>query len=201
MTFNPIIVSYIDSICKKYNIKNYTINSDGTVDVDGDVNLYKKGLTELPLRFGKVTRSLNCASNNLETLEGSPHWVGIDFECRDNRLTSLKGSPQYVGKDFSCSVNRLNTLECGPNVVLGSYWCNDNIIINFKGFPEDFDLLSYINFNKNPVNVLLKDIPDDKINKFIYWCNEYDAITDNGWIIHERMEEAYNKIGLEYEQY
>jgi len=27
----------IDSICKKCGIKNYTINSDGTVDVDGNV--------------------------------------------------------------------------------------------------------------------------------------------------------------------
>jgi hypothetical protein len=39
----------IDSICKKYGIKNYTINSDGTVDVDGDVNLLLKNLSKLPL--------------------------------------------------------------------------------------------------------------------------------------------------------
>jgi hypothetical protein len=45
----------IDSICKKFGITNYTINPDGTVDVDGDVDLYNKGLTKLPLKFGKVT--------------------------------------------------------------------------------------------------------------------------------------------------
>lgn len=30
----------IDSICEVYNIRNYSINSDGTVDVNGRVNLY-----------------------------------------------------------------------------------------------------------------------------------------------------------------
>ena len=39
----------IHDICKKYNIENYTINSDGSIDVDGNVNLSKMNLTELPL--------------------------------------------------------------------------------------------------------------------------------------------------------
>jgi len=48
----------IDSICKQYNIKNYTINSDGSIDVDGNVSL--SNITQLPLKFGKVTGSFNC---------------------------------------------------------------------------------------------------------------------------------------------
>ena len=32
----------IDEICRKYNIINYTINSDGTIDVDGNVDLSDK---------------------------------------------------------------------------------------------------------------------------------------------------------------
>jgi len=43
--------SDIDSICKKYYIQNYTINDDGTIDVDGNVNLNVKNLTKLPLKF------------------------------------------------------------------------------------------------------------------------------------------------------
>ena len=54
----------IDSICKKYDITNYTINSDGTIDVDGIVNLYDKRLTKLPLKFGKVTGYFDCSSNH-----------------------------------------------------------------------------------------------------------------------------------------
>lgn len=29
----------IDKLCKKYNIKNYNINEDGSIDVDGNVDL------------------------------------------------------------------------------------------------------------------------------------------------------------------
>ena len=48
-----IIESYSDikSICEKYRITNYTINSDGSIDVDGDVDLSEKRITKLPLKF------------------------------------------------------------------------------------------------------------------------------------------------------
>ena len=35
----------IDSICRRYCIENYTINSDGSIDVNGDVDLFNEGLT------------------------------------------------------------------------------------------------------------------------------------------------------------
>lgn len=40
----------IDSICKKYNIRNYIINDDFTIDVDGCVDLSCRKLTEFPLK-------------------------------------------------------------------------------------------------------------------------------------------------------
>jgi hypothetical protein len=36
--------SQIDTICEKYKIINYTINSDNSVDVDGYVDLYDNKL-------------------------------------------------------------------------------------------------------------------------------------------------------------
>ena len=45
----------IDQICIKYNIKNYSINPDGSVDVNGDVDLSNKNLEKLPLFFGSVS--------------------------------------------------------------------------------------------------------------------------------------------------
>ena len=47
----------IESICKKFRIENWTINSDGTVDVDGDVKLGQNRLEKIPLKFGKVSGS------------------------------------------------------------------------------------------------------------------------------------------------
>ncbi len=43
----------IHRICRGYRIKNYSINSNGSIDVDGDVFLNGNKLTELPLEFGR----------------------------------------------------------------------------------------------------------------------------------------------------
>ena len=105
-SFNESIEeSDIDSICKKYNITNYTINIDGSIDVDGNVYLDDKKLTKLPIKFNIVSGYFNCSSNQLTTLEGSPKEVGGNFDCSNNNLTSLQGCPSSVGGDFYCSYN------------------------------------------------------------------------------------------------
>ena len=106
----------ISLICKKYNIKNYTINGDGSIDVNGDVWLYDKELTELPLTFNKVTGYFNCRHNKLTTLKGSPRWVGGIFACSRNQLTSLEFSPDYVGGDFYCKYNKLTDNLCDSEI-------------------------------------------------------------------------------------
>lgn len=87
----------IREICADYDIRNYTINDDGSIDVDGDVNLSERGLDELPLKFNKVYGNFNCYSNKLISLEGCPKFVGHNFNCSDNKLTSLKYGPEKVG--------------------------------------------------------------------------------------------------------
>jgi hypothetical protein len=95
----------IEEICEYYGIQNYTINDDGTIDVDGNVDLNDRSLTKLPLKFNKVTGYFSCSVNKLTSLEGCPIWVGGRFHCWDNRLTSLEGCPSYVGGYFYCLQN------------------------------------------------------------------------------------------------
>ena len=156
----------IHEICKLYNIVNYTINN-GLVDVDGDVNLYTECLTELPLKFGKVTGYFECSNNLLTSLEGAPKTVGGRFDCSSNKLTSLEGCSEKVGGDFCCKNNQLTslkggpitvgsdyrafnnklaTLEGAPKVIHGNFNCSDNRIVNLKGCP-DVDVL-YCHSNK-----------------------------------------------------
>ena len=106
----------ISLICKQYGINNYTINPDGSIDVDGSVNLYNKGLTELPLIFNRVTGVFDCGNNRLTTLKGCPRWVGDYFRCNYNNLTSLKFSPDYVGGDFYCRKNNLTDNYCETEI-------------------------------------------------------------------------------------
>jgi hypothetical protein len=106
----------ISLICKKYNITNYTINDDGSIDVNGDVYLWSRRLTELPLTFNKVTGYFNCGGNKLTTLKGCPRWVGSSFTCYNNRLTSLEFSPDYVGSSFTCINNQLTDNYCDTEI-------------------------------------------------------------------------------------
>ena len=106
----------ISLICEKYGIKNYTINDDGSIDVNGDVYLSFKDLTELPLTFNKVTGWFDCSYNNLTTLKGCPRWVGSSFICSYNNLTSLEFSPDYVGSNFWCQYNKLTNNYCDTEI-------------------------------------------------------------------------------------
>jgi hypothetical protein len=111
----------ISLICEKYNITNYTINDDGSIDVNGNVDLYYMELTELPLTFNKVTGWFDCGRNNLTSLKGSPVWVGGNFNCNYNRLPSLEFSPEYVGGHFYCLWNKLTDNYCDTEIGGGFY--------------------------------------------------------------------------------
>jgi hypothetical protein len=141
-------IDSICEICEIYNIENYTINSDGTVDVDGDVDLSRKGLTKLPLNFGKVTGYFYCYNNKLTTLEGSPISVGGYFGCYNNKLTTLEGGPREVGGDFYCNYNQLITLEGSPREVGGHFSCSYNPIYSvYRLFPDHKSFMDSLDYN------------------------------------------------------
>ena len=142
----------IDSICKKYRIKNYTINPDGTVDVYGSVSLYNKNLTALPLKFGNVTSDFDCGCNYLTNLVGSPKVVGGYFNCSYNELTSLEDSPNIIDGSFACQGNKLTSLKGAPDKVNGSFSCFGNNLISFKYLP----LANDYSFGGNPIYEFLQ---------------------------------------------
>jgi hypothetical protein len=141
-----------------YRIKNYNINSDGSIDVEGggvDLNDYK--LIELPLKFGKVIGDFYCGANYLTSLVGSPSEVVGNFSCNSNKLTSLQGCPKIISgsfycennnltslvecpyrvdRDFYCNRNKLTSLEGGPSKVGGNFICSNNNLTSLEGYPE-----------------------------------------------------------------
>jgi hypothetical protein len=125
-------MNFIHDICKKYNITNYTINPDGSIDVVGNVNFFNKGLTELPLTFNRVSGDFDCSHNNLTSLKGCPRWIGRYFSCSNNKLTSLEFSPDHIGGGFNCEYNDLSDNYCDTEI--GSYFSTnypqDGLIIN-----------------------------------------------------------------------
>ena len=101
----------IHDICKKYRIRNYTINSDGSIDVDGNVNLEYNELTKIPIKFNKVSGWFKLSYNKLTSLENSPNEVGGHFYCSHNNLKNLIGLPSKIFGPVRCIKNPLESLE------------------------------------------------------------------------------------------
>ena len=110
----------IHEICKKYRIRNYTINSDGSIDVDGDVDLLYLNLTKIPIKFNKINGYFDCSYNNLTSLENSPRWTKQSIFCIENSLTSLEG----------CPISDMH------------YYFIDNPLESLNGFNGDYNRLS-----------------------------------------------------------
>ena len=216
----------IDAICKKYLRKNYygnlgpcTINRDGTIDVNGNVDLspmnpWSVGFERLPLKFNYVSGNFYCNNNKLKTLEGVPKEVGGYFNCCHNKLTSLEGAPKVggdfycgynklvslegaprdLGGFFDCRYNQLTTLEGSPREVGGYFNCGHNKLTSLKGAPKE---VGSFNCDKNPLPQLIID-NYEYIDEIIKWQDEYN-IWRNGKLDKFRFEEMMidikNEVG------
>jgi hypothetical protein len=210
--------SRIDKKCKKYGIENYTINSDGSIDVNGHVDISDKNLKKIPLKFRDVSGDFDCSSNQLTTLEGSPKSVigGFycfnnqlttlrgapksvvgGFHCGSNQLTTLEGSPKSVGGYFHCSRNQLTTLEGAPKSVGGNFYCSFNQLVDLRGFPEYYDGDVY--YGDNPVSEILdlfaRKVVGGELGRIIDIINDYDVIQGNK-VVLDRLEEVYYQLDM-----
>jgi hypothetical protein len=164
----------VSEICKKFGIKNWSINSEGLVDVDGDVDLISKGLTKIPLKFGNVSGYFLCRDNQLTSLEGSPKEVGY-FNCSNNQLTSLEGCPRSVVGGFYCDNNQLTSLEGCPRSVGGNFSCSDNQLTSLEGCPRSVGLDFYCYSNRL---TSLEGCPRSVGGNF--WCNSNQLTSFEG---------------------
>ena len=114
----------------------YTINDDGSINVDGSVDISNGRLTKIPFKFRHVSGGFYCYDNQLTSLEGAPITVGGGFDCTCNNLISLKGAPNRVGDNFLCYNN--------PNLPYSELFkivdnVKDDIYYSPDYLPEDKD--------------------------------------------------------------
>ena len=134
----------IKEICKNYNIRNYSINTDGTIDVNDNVYLSNILLTKLPLKFNKVGY-FYCNDNNLKSLEGSPVEVNGVFNCRFNKLISFEYAPKIIRGDFYCENNNIKTFEYFPSFIRDYFWCDRNPIYQVWKLFRDTTKIELLN--------------------------------------------------------
>jgi hypothetical protein len=182
----------VEKICKKYRIKNWTLNPDGTVDVDGSVYLLGIRFSKLPLNFGRVSGSFWCFDNQLTSLEGCPTEIGGDFWCQNNKLTSLEGCPKEIRGDFWCQNNKLTSLEGCPTEIGGDFFCYINQLTSLKGAPEyiegQVDFMPNGNLPEYIEQILDLNNYDKDIQKYILkWQKEYGIWRRDGSFNQDRF--------------
>lgn len=201
----------------KMGIENYIVNDNLTVDVDGDINLFKRELKSIPVQFNIVNGDFNCAANQLESLQGCPKFVYGDFycyknkiksltmapeevcggfDCGSNNLTSLKGCPKIIKADFNCSDNNLFSLNNGPEEVGGNYSCYYNKLTSLEGVPKIItgtlhcahNFLTYFKFFPDVVN---------RINLFNNKINHEELVNFNTNVLEKDIRSDFGN----YEQF
>jgi len=190
----------IKDLCSKYNITDYQIRDDGSIDVVGDVYLMNRlgDLKQLPLTFNEV-KEFYCDNNNLTTLEGCPKEVHGGFACSNNKLTSLEHSPKIVGSNFLCIGNNITSLEGLENTYITSalYVLNCRNLYNLKGFPKKVGSFVYNNTPIKPIyDTFIQEFDYETIRRF----NKFDVIytDDLDWFIdYDNLGKFLRSVGKE----
>lgn len=187
-------INRINTICIDCNIKKFSINNDGSIDVYENVNLDRKTLTELPLIFNKVEGWFDCRMNKLTTLFGAPKYVTSSFICSDNDLITLEGAPYKIDGNFVCSYNKLTSLIHSPKYLRGKYTYMGKLT-SIEGLPIINDGEYEISANGLPsaLNSFLfdksdNDLSQERIKIFAKYQEHY-----NVWI-PEFNEDGFNDL-------
>ena len=122
----------IEFILNGWNIKDYTINEDGSVDVNGDVDLSFENLDYLPIRFRKINGFFVVNDNNLTSVENFPTYVECYMDISHNKLTDLTELKTIIGEDLNINHNLLKSNYTNADIK-GALYTNieeDGLIID-----------------------------------------------------------------------
>jgi len=192
----------IIDLCSEYDITDYQIRDDGSIDVDGNVSLSGKleDLKQLPLTFNEVNGFFSCRENNLTTLEGCPKEVLGKFNCSENNITSLEHSPKIV-TSFYCGLNEyLTSLEGLENtyIVDGDLYVNScTKLYSLMGFPKKVSYFSCLDTPIEPIyDTFIQECDYDTMRRF----NKFDVIYTDGldWFIdYDNLGKFLRSVGKE----
>jgi hypothetical protein len=127
----------VDNFCRHYDIENYTILADGSVDVDGDVSIDGYKNDNLPFKFNIIDGDFMISHSDVNDVSMFPKKVNYGFYCNVNKLTSCVGITQDVGDDFYiCSNEELHSLMGVPKRINGTFSCDGMRISTLEGMPD-----------------------------------------------------------------
>lgn len=145
-----------------YDIHNYTINEDLTVDVNDSLNLssklyyldssgFRRPIGHLPIRFKNVYGNFNISGNELKSLEGCPEYIDGSFYCHINNLKNLIGGPKEVTWNYYCRNSGIKSLE-GMALEIGKNFncvdCDIKELKSISNIEENIICDSHIDITK-----------------------------------------------------
>jgi hypothetical protein len=184
-----------------YDITNYQIRDDGSIDVDGNVNLQLEHLKQLPLTFNKVSGDFKCDGDNLTTLKGCPKEVG-NFSCTGNKVTTLEHSPKIIGYNFAFSNRYITSLEGLEDtyITIELNVRNCSNLYSLKGFPKKVSMFNCENTPIYPIyKKFIKTIDCEKYEKITRF-NEHEVVYTDGsdWYIdYDNLGKFLKSMGAE----
>ena len=189
----------IEDWLNKMRITDYCINANLFVDINNNINISLKGLTKIPIKFGKIKGDFNCSVNELTSLKGCPEFIDGDFDCSANELTSLKHCPKIIKGEFNCSNNKLTSLLGCPKSLNEIFNCSNNKLKTLKYFPIVEDIIFIKN---NPIKTFkgLRNISTDLLHELLLYHSKlkWEEIEwDNVKNLDEIITELYRNIKID----
>lgn len=131
------------------NGSTYKINTDGSIDVEGDVKIpmsyfiyndvidgYSKNFGTIPVKFRKVIGNFHIeGGNKITSLEGCPEECQ-DFRVYDCEIKNLKGGPKIVRGNYDVQGTPITSLEGSPEEIYGYFDVSDTLITSLVGGPK-----------------------------------------------------------------
>lgn len=170
-------------------IDHYIINDDYSVDVKGDVTLYDKGLTCIPVKFGTIKGSFNIGGNFIKSLHNCPQRIiGGNFYTHNSMLlTCLLGGPVYVDGDYIATQNPLflSLLGLAPTITGKLQLAGSTVKYTLQGLIGSEDIYNISEFEtskhkydiKKPNNIIDNISNLDQFKGIKFYEDKYSRYT------------------------
>ena len=155
----------------EHGVKEYTINSDMTIDVEVSVSLNNIKEDELPeyIQFGDISYNFGIIDSNIKSLRGFPkrcNDMGIK-NCPNLKNLNGLGTIQHQLSLTNCS--KLISLKGGGQCTYGSLRVHNCPITDLTGTPEKLNSIVLQNCSKL---TSLKGGPNKSCGQYYIYCCE-----------------------------
>ena len=155
------------------------INNEWFVNSDSDIDIMYKDLKKIPFKFGIVNGSFRIMHTLLDSCDNFPKKITESLICTHNKIESFVGCTQDINNNVDFTDNMIGSFKGCPKIIKGYFSCNDNKITNFKDAPiiieghfamrnNNIEREGFLEFetNCNSIALFQVEIPINELKEF-----------------------------------